>query len=153
MKSRDSPQSSDAATLHRLLNQALNDTRAFAKNLAAMEAEDKPLPEVLRDIAKRVRTLFRISCYFSRRGRIPDLDPTTSRQLFSIAREAVTNAIKHGRAQQVSIALAWSKGNLVLEIKNDGQPFQVGSDSGMGLRNMKYRAGLIGAALEIKHLA
>jgi signal transduction histidine kinase len=152
LKLKPSPHFSDAATLHRLLNQALNDTRAFAKNLAVMEADDRPLPEVLKNIAKRVRTLFRISCRFSRRGQIPELDPTSSRQLFSITREAVTNAIKHGKAQQVCISLAWSKGNLVLEVKNDGQPFQAGSDSGMGLRNMKYRAGLIGASLEIKVL-
>jgi signal transduction histidine kinase len=153
LKLKPSPHLPDAANLHRLLNDALNHTRAFAKNLAVMEADDQPLPEVMKNIAKRVRTLFRISCTFCKRGHIPELDPTSSRQLFSIAREAVTNAIKHGKAQQVSITLSWSKGNLVLEVKNDGQPFQAGCDSGMGLRNMKYRAGLIGASLDIRALA
>jgi signal transduction histidine kinase len=73
-------------------------------------------------------------------------------QLYKIAQEAVTNAIKHGKAKKVGISLSNGAEQVILTIQNDGLPFpDLNSQStGMGLRIMNYRASLIGASLEVK---
>ena len=80
------------------------------------------------------------------------MEPHTVGELYKIAQEAVTNAIKHGKAKKVGISLANGSERLVLMIQNDGLPFpDLNSQStGMGLRIMNYRASLIGASLEVK---
>ena len=73
-------------------------------------------------------------------------------QLYKIAQEALTNAIKHGKAKRVMIGLTASPENVVLTIQNDGIPFPdlQGRSSGMGLRIMNYRANLVGASVDIR---
>src|SRR5213076_3359801 len=99
---------------------ALMQTRAFAKHLAPMEVEDQPLSAALKSMARRVRTIFKISCFFSKRGRVPRLEPDIVRQLFNIAREALTNAVKHGKAKRVWLRLQVARQELCLEVKNNG---------------------------------
>jgi signal transduction histidine kinase len=69
-----------------------------------------------------------------------------------IAQEALTNAIKHGKAKQVRIGLAHSDEKLVLTVRNDGAmfPSAVGRSAGMGLRIMNYRAHLINASVTVE---
>jgi len=73
-------------------------------------------------------------------------------QFYKIAQEAVSNAIKHGKATHVAIQLTRTADKLVLTIKNDGLPFTppVHTTKRMGLRIMNYRANTIGAALDIE---
>jgi hypothetical protein len=96
--------------------------------------------------------MFEISCRFLCEGTIPPLPQNVVAQLYKISQEAVSNAIKHGKAKKVQIALAQGQGGLKLTVRNDGRPFPatVGQDNRMGLRIMNYRASLIGGALEIK---
>jgi signal transduction histidine kinase len=74
-----------------------------------------------------------------------------ARQLFYIAQEAATNAIKHGRPRHVWIVLTGLPDRLNLTIRNDGVPFSGTSaaNSGMGLRVMNYRARVIGASFAV----
>jgi len=85
-------------------------------------------------------------------GEIPPLAEDATMQLYKISQEAVSNSIKHGKAQHVAISLARLENELVLTVKNDGLPFSrpAASKSRMGLRIMNYRANTIGATLEIK---
>ena len=83
----------------------------------------------------------------------PELPEHTTLQLYKIAQEAVSNAIKHGKATQVTIGLHRQSEQLVMTIKNDGAPFaQPASKNRMGLRIMNYRASTIGATVDIKPL-
>ena len=70
--------------------------------------------------------------------------------LYRIAQEAIHNAIKHGRASHVSVTLA-SSGDHTLTISDDGLglPTEFSGGQGMGLRIMKYRAGMIGGRISI----
>jgi len=64
----------------------------------------------------------------------------------------VTNAIKHGRAKNITIGLAVVKGGGVLTIGDDGCGFEVvsRSKSGLGLRIMNYRAKMMGGSLGVQ---
>ena len=63
----------------------------------------------------------------------------------------MTNAVRHGNAQNITITLASEDTRIVLRIRDDGIGIRLpqGEGKGLGLRIMHYRAGLIGAALDI----
>jgi two-component system CheB/CheR fusion protein len=71
--------------------------------------------------------------------------------LYRIAQEAISNAIRHGKATSVNITLAIREGQIVLNIHDNGVGIDPnrGHGSGMGLRSMRYRAGVLDGTIEI----
>ncbi len=73
--------------------------------------------------------------------------------LFRIAQEAINNAIRHGRARTIIIALEASHGELVLRVSDDGDRLRSRTAQrprgGMGLNIMRYRSDAVGGTLEI----
>ena len=92
-----------------------------------------------------------MSCHFECPDPVLIHDETLAEHLYHLAQEAVNNAIKHGKARNVTIALA-VKGNGKLSIRDDGSGFTVGAPGhqpGLGLRIMNYRAQFIGGSLDV----
>lgn len=149
---RHAPETSDAARIHNLVQQAMTLTRDLAHDLAALDLKGDDLPAAFDGLAQHAAGLFKISCQFEAEGSLPPLESNIASQLYKIAQEAVTNAIKHAKASRVGISLANGSDAIILTVHNDGLPFPnlTGPSTGMGLRIMNYRANLIGASLEIK---
>jgi PAS domain S-box-containing protein len=142
----------DAARIHEMLQEAMTHASDLAHDLATLDLQQKTLPQALEDLAAHAHKLFGISCQFNCRGTVAPLVNSTVMQLYKIAQEALTNAIKHGKAKRVMIGLTASPESVVLTIQNDGIPFPdlQGRSSGMGLRIMNYRANLVGASVDIR---
>jgi two-component system, NarL family, sensor histidine kinase LiaS len=84
------------------------------------------------------------------KGRRISVKPETALHLYRITEEAVANSVKHAEANNVTIALELLDAETLLAIADDGKGFERSSTSdGMGLRNIAYRASVIGAALMI----
>jgi PAS domain S-box-containing protein len=141
----------DASRIHGLVQEAMSHASDLAHDLASLDLAERDLPSALGDLAAHAGEIFGITCRFISAGTSPTLEPPVITQLYKIAQEAVTNAIKHGKAKKVSISLTHSADKLVLAIQNDGLPFpdMRSKTTGMGLRIMNYRANLIGASLDI----
>ncbi|WP_029460174.1 sensor histidine kinase [Solidesulfovibrio alcoholivorans] len=74
-------------------------------------------------------------------------------QLYRIAQESVTNAVKHAHPGRVAISLDCGLDRrLTLAVADDGigRRAAAGSPGGLGLRIMAYRARMIGALLSIE---
>jgi len=71
--------------------------------------------------------------------------------LYYIAQEALNNILRHAHAKNVVVNIKQTRQHVILEIKDDGQGFDVKKldDAGMGLRNMKERALLIKGKIKI----
>lgn len=80
------------------------------------------------------------------------IDLVTANHLLCIAREAIANAVRHGNARNIEVALKRNADHGLLEIADDGCGFDVeGARSrGSGLRIMRYRADVIGGRLSIR---
>ena len=65
------------------------------------------------------------------------------RAAFRIVREALTNAVRHARADQITIAVRQRSGTLQLEVCDDGVGVPADVD-GLGLRGMVGRADALG---------
>jgi PAS domain S-box-containing protein len=145
------PEVSDATKIQTLVNQAISHTRVLSRDLTSAELDETNFAASLQALARHVGGLFEASCQFKSEGTIPSVPEGMARQLFYIAQEAATNAIKHGRPRHIWIVLAGRPDRLDLTIRNDGAPFAGASaaSTGMGLRIMNYRARIIGALFEV----
>jgi signal transduction histidine kinase len=148
------PCTSDAHRIHLLINELIHRTHDLAHEFSSLDVRGDNLPTVLKGLAESVHKLFQIPCGLTVKGTVPGLPDHTTLQLYKIAQEAVSNAIKHGKAKKVAISLARSSIKLTLAIKNDGLPFvpAAAKTNRMGLRIMNYRASTIGATLQIHPL-
>jgi signal transduction histidine kinase len=142
----------EAAKIHGLVQETMSHASHLARDLATLDWKENDLPAALNNLAVHAQQFYSVSCKFKAKGKIPPLDPPTISHLYKIAQEAVTNAIKHGKARRVGIDLANGTDRLILTIQNNGLPFPdlKSRSTGMGLRIMNYRASLIGGSLEIK---
>src|SRR5262249_54643429 len=145
---RRAEEARDATKIHGLVEQAMNHAHDLAHDLTTLDSEETDLPGALKTLAARAGEGFEIACQFKSRGRIAPLDANIVSQLYKIAQEAVTNAIKHGKAKRVDISLANGSDSLLLKVQNDGLPFPdlKSKTTGLGLRIMNYRASLIGGS-------
>jgi two-component system sensor kinase FixL len=72
---------------------------------------------------------------------------------YRIAQEAISNAIKHGKAKKILLQVAERADGFHLNIQDDGIGFATPhpAHNGMGMHIMNYRARTIGATLEVHH--
>ena len=85
-----------------------------------------------------------------------ELPSQTEGDLFRVTQEAVMNAVKHGRAGQVSITLSCDDGGIELSIVDDGHgfgdvdPLEITEPGHIGLASMRERAELLHGSLRIE---
>ena len=112
--------------------------------------EGRELSRVLRSHASAFTTITSIPAEVVRSGEEPGLSSITGRLLFSIAHNAMTNALRHSNATRVIISLCFEDDSLTMSILDDG----VGLPDdyivrGHGFRNMRADAERIGGRLEV----
>jgi signal transduction histidine kinase len=94
-------------------------------------------------------------------------DDGVAKHLYRIAQEAVSNAVRHGKAKRVQIRLLRESSSLALLIEDDGVgldktlaerlergSYPTGSrrgdsSGGIGLKSMQYRAHVMGGTIDI----
>jgi signal transduction histidine kinase len=152
LDTKSKTEAAEAAKIAHLINQAIVQTRDLARGLYPVNLEATGLGAALHELADQVATIFKISCRFRWDDSILVRDNTKATHLYYIAREAVNNAIKHGKAQAVVIGLDRVKDRVILTVKDDGigLPEEVERTKGMGLHTMNHRARMIGASLAVK---
>jgi signal transduction histidine kinase len=83
-------------------------------------------------------------------GDLPALDPQRETVIYRVAQEAIGNALRHSGGQGVTVTLAARQGRVVLEVRDDGNGFDVGTtQSGLGLASMRERAASAGGKLTV----
>ena len=84
------------------------------------------------------------------------LDTMIETECFRIAQEALTNVVRHAKAQNVSVQLARKNGQLELSVRDDGIGFDVDTaearaeqGASLGLVSIKERTTLAGGGAQI----
>lgn len=111
-------------------------------------ALDRLLEEVGRDTG--IQTHYEIC------GQPHTLYPSTQIVLYKNAKEAVTNAIKHGKATSIRLQLAFGHQEISMRISNDGRTHSLldaGVTTGLGHEGMRQRTQFIGGTLEVQSTA
>ena len=133
----------------RLIDQGIELTREIARGLYSSELDGDGLFSALESLARSVGKN-QVKCEFEHSGKPPHSKELAT-QVYWVAREAVTNALKHGQPQHVWIRLQTSDGYLRLKVEDDGRGLsQSTRKDGIGLRVMAQRAELAGGTLRVE---
>jgi PAS domain S-box-containing protein len=144
---------SRAADISRHVREAITQTRALARGLSPVTLESEGLASALHEHSVNLEKMFGVRCRLDYDSQVFVRNHAMATHLFRLAQEAVSNAVKHGRATEISIHLKADPGWIYLGVSDNGagfSPEKTPLSNGMGLRIMKFRAGMIGGTLTIE---
>jgi len=147
LMTRGLTEAADAKKVVELIEAGIALSRKLAKGLHPIELDAEGLMEALDELTSTISELFKVSCRFECDSPVLINNPTVSGHLYRIAQEAVSNAVKHGKAKNIVIGLETIENGIALQVKDDGigLPEPLPKSSGMGLRIMVHRAEMVGA--------
>jgi signal transduction histidine kinase len=140
-----------AAEIAKQAQHALEQVRQLSRSLFPIEVDASSLTSALRELAFATQSLHKIEVHVQ--GEVPEAftDGAAAAQLYRIAQEAVTNAVKHARARSISIHVGRHASTLRLRIADDGIGIgKAAAGTGIGLQIMRYRAHSIGGILIVE---
>lgn len=116
--------------------------------------EHSDLVTSLDDVVAGLNTDESVKVEFHATGERRALPQTVESHVLRIAQEAVTNALKHGEAKRIDIALHFGPERVTLMVRDDGKGFDAdhppsATTGHFGLFGMKERAIKLGADLRI----
>ena len=146
------PPPAQAETVTRLVSEAVGWTRDLARNLWPATLERDGFVAAIEELANSASSLLQLRCTWQYDGSAMDVDSHRAIHLYRIVQEALNNSVKHGKAKNASITLTSSRGELTLNVLDDGCGLSAKTriNPGLGLRIMSYRANLIGASLLVE---
>jgi two-component system nitrate/nitrite sensor histidine kinase NarX len=119
---------------------------------AARPSNSTDLATALLAQAQSARNRARFKVNFTNEGQPRPLSPITQHQVLYIFQEALSNVVKHARAQRVDFKLVWTEDMLTITLTDDGcgfDPNTLLADGHFGLTIMQERAEEIKALLLI----
>ena len=152
---RSLPEAAEADRLVELIQEAIELTRTLARSLHPIEMPAGRIVDNFQELAAGASDRFKVSCRFEcpPAALLPAVnDVNVATHLYRIAQEAITNAVRHGKARHINLRLDSTNDELVLTVIDDGigLPENARTGNGLGLRIMAYRASMIGATFNIE---
>ena len=112
--------------------------------------EGRGLSRVLRSHASTFATVASVPAEMIQSGHEPPLPTLTRQRLFSIAHNAMTNALRHAQASKVTVSLDFEDDGLRMSVSDDGVGLSEDyAGRGHGFRNMQADAERMGGHLEV----
>jgi signal transduction histidine kinase len=136
-----------------LSSEALKEMRALIFELRPAELEADGLASALRKHVDVLSRVYKTDIELDVDGDVR-LPPRTERELFRIAQEALSNAMKHAAAAQVRVALDIRHSTATLSVADDGTGFDPDAprvrSAHLGLTSMEERATSIGGTIRVE---
>ncbi|MDD3148353.1 MAG: PAS domain-containing protein [Candidatus Riflebacteria bacterium] len=162
--SHSSDQEKEIRMMRDYLQDAVHQIRTLSRGLCPMALEPRAVGAAMATLAAQTTVLYKIDCQFDGSNEISVEDTDAALHLFRIAQEAIQNAIRHGGARKIRIALKINTPDLELIIENDGRPIDKirqatgtkpshEAGSGLGLKLIDYRVDLLGGSWQIANKA
>lgn len=157
LKSNGIPGADEVQEISDLIKEADEYAKTLAHGLVHVDVEEG-LKDALGHLCKQAQKFFKVKCSFECDYDKKINNTMTKLNLYRIAQEAISNAVKHGKATNVDVVLSTKNGILKLEIIDDGIGFSKATNreesknkgKGMGIRIMGYRSNMMSGQLEIE---
>ncbi|MCB1119958.1 MAG: PAS domain-containing protein [Verrucomicrobiae bacterium] len=135
------------------LQLSIEKIRCLSHGLNPVSLKKKTFQECIIELIQQSQTLYSVSCQFNLSSDINFEDQEKASHLFRIAQESINNAIRHGNADTISITLQREANFGILTIRDNGSGFKQDprETEGMGLDNLRIRARMINAAIQISN--
>jgi ligand-binding sensor domain-containing protein/signal transduction histidine kinase len=141
-----------------LMRQIIDEGRSAVRGLRTGSSEtddlERAFSQIRHELAVDEEVDFRLVIEGARRA----LRPLIRDEVYSIGREALSNAFRHSHAMRIETELEYSRNNFSLVVRDNGcgieaDVAQSGRDGHWGLSGMRERAERIGASLELSGAA
>lgn len=151
------PESELGKRLRRAVGVLSDSILDLRRNLAELHEHTKvtasrPLAELLHEIAHNpnYNAMLKVSVQADLPGEKTMSERRTG-HLLAIVNEAMSNAVRHAKAQMVGIQAEDRGEALYVQIQDNGIGLASGFEDGYGLRNMRDRARLLNGTIEFKN--
>lgn len=146
------PLAPHASRIGEAILNATEHARMLARGMSPVITDGNGLMYALAQLSNSTARMYGIVCKFSCPVPVSIENPTHANQLYRIAQEAIRNAHQHGRARRITVRLKEAAGEVCLSVTDNGGGMRAPlvEGQGMGVRVMRYRAGLIGGQLRIQ---
>jgi signal transduction histidine kinase len=137
--------------LNQQIIDAMHRTRALTHGLFPGKILIADIRGALLELSSQVKARFSVEIQTQFKGRFPKHSSAQIIQIYRIAQEAMSNAIRHGRATRIEANLESFPDRMELTIRDNGSGLTKSDTStgGVGLHIMHYRAGILGGELSI----
>jgi signal transduction histidine kinase len=137
------------------IDHALGELRAAAADMDTSVAElrapldNRPVDQMLRRRADELAAASTARIHVE--GTLPRLAPLVAVHTYRIASEALTNAVRHSRADRIVVELDPAPAGPAVTVRDDGVGLPAQPRPGAhGLRTMRARAQSIGATVDVR---
>jgi len=130
---------------------SLDEVRTIARRLRPEALDDLGLPSALAALTSSLQRAGEVAIERRVDASLPPLHPDAELVVYRVAQEALTNVLRHADCGEARLELRRVERGVLLEVADAGggfDPRQV--PEGAGIRGMRERALLAGAAIEIQ---
>lgn len=131
--------------------------RELARSLESPTVLKAPLPDLVREEVENFRSRTGLEVDLQMQGAFDALTPSQGIALLRIVHEALQNVESHSGARSVQVALHGKRGELRVEITDDGRGFEVeptliqaAREGHLGLVGMGERVRLLGGRFDVR---
>ena len=136
-----------------LTRQLITDIKSLSISLGSDRINQSGLVKALETEADRLNKTGLFDASFRLEGPLPEIDNDKEVILYRMSQEILNNMVKHSGAKQIDISLITTDNLFILAFKDNGAGYNVEekmSAPGAGLKNLKNRALLIKAKIQIQ---
>ena len=144
-------QANELNDLKGILAKSLDEIRILSRIINKDNLLQSNFIEAIQQDLERIKKLKNIQYHYNFTGEIPKISQEHDLFIYRIFQEALHNSLKHSHSDLFEVNIKTSNTIFRLEIKDFGIGYDVNQiNSGLGLSNMKLRAKLIGATLNMQ---
>jgi signal transduction histidine kinase/DNA-binding NarL/FixJ family response regulator len=135
---------------------ALAEARLTLLGLASSPLNGQTLDDALRSEAAWAQSMGGLEVRYVTAGTPAAMDERLAHEVLRVAREALTNIVRHAQARSVRLGLLHEQAAVTLLVQDDGQGFDPKAEwqgDRFGLRAISERARTLGATVEVDSLA
>jgi len=136
-----------------MLRYSLEETRRSVMDLRSQALERSDLAGALETLVRQMTLNTSAQASVRVSGPVHRLDAAKEHHLLRIGLEALTNALKHGRATRIDIELSFTPHSTSLVVTDDGQGLEsaerVSGGAHFGLQGIRERVDKLGGVLDV----
>jgi DNA-binding NarL/FixJ family response regulator len=134
---------------------ALAEARLTLLGLASSPLNGQTLDAALRSEAAWAQSVGGLEVRYVSAGTPPAMQQRLAQEVLGVAREALTNIVRHAQARSVRLGLMYDQAAVTLLVQDDGQGFDPKAawpGDRFGLRAISERARVLGATVDVDSL-
>lgn len=133
------------------ISEAINEVRNISHDLMPGVLESFGLSDAIREVCRNMRGREDITITCDLVDMSPSYPDAVETHLYRIAQELINNCVRHAHCTRVHVNLIDYGDSITLSVEDDGLGFDIEKPvNGIGLRNARSRASILGGTLSVE---